>query len=65
MDALHAKSFGQVGDSLDSKLSAMLQRGLGDTLNRNEVQSSRTCGNLEAEVRTCVHAAGHRRSTAL
>lgn len=59
MAALHAKSFGQVGDSLDNKLTAMLQRGLGDTLNRNEVQSSRTCGHLEAEVRTSCPQAPH------
>lgn len=51
MEALHSKSFGQVGDSLDSKLKSLLQRDLGDALNRNEVQSSRTCGHLEADVR--------------
>lgn len=48
--ALHQKSFGQVGESLDAKLEVILQRDLVDTLNRNEVQSSRTCGRLEAEV---------------
>jgi hypothetical protein len=53
-DRLHCDSFGQVADLLDAKLQKGLDKQLADLENRNEVQSTRLCEQLESQVRCSV-----------
>ena len=52
-DRLHRDSFGQVADLLDAKLQKGLDKQLADVENRNEVQSTRLCEQLESQARYC------------
>lgn len=56
MQQLHQGAFGRIGERLDSKLQATLDRNLEDILNKNEIQSSRACDTLESKVRSSVSA---------
>lgn len=50
-EKLHRESFGEVASLLDSKLQKALDKELQDTMNRNELVSTRVCSALESEVR--------------
>ena len=51
MQKLHQGAFGRIGERLDGKLQSAMDRNLQDTLNKNEIQSSRACESLESSVR--------------
>lgn len=55
MQKLHQGAFGRIGERLDGKLQAALDRNLQDTLNKNEIQSSRACESLESSVSPPFH----------
>lgn len=48
---LHQGAFGRIGERLDGKLQSAIDRNLQDTLNKNEILSSRACDSLESTVR--------------
>ena len=52
MKQLHQGAFGRIGERLDGKLQAAMDRNLQDTLNKNEILSSRACDALESTVRS-------------
>jgi hypothetical protein len=49
-ERLHRESFGHVEGILDPKLQKALDKEFQDVLNRNEVQSTRLCSQLESQV---------------
>lgn len=51
LQQLHQGAFGRIGERLDGKLQSAMNRNLDDTLNKNEIQSSRACDSLESTVR--------------
>ena len=50
-ERLHRESFGEVEGLLDDKLRKALDKEFRDVVNRNEVQSTRLCEQLENQVR--------------